>query len=79
LITQHIEPKQVEDSLLLRRIEIKKMQLQIALESNMPYVAQSLQNQLKELGVTDTTDVTDMVDESRLESDFQALMSLLDD
>lgn len=79
MITQHIEPKQVEDSLLLRRIEIKKMQLQIALESNMPYVAQSLQNQLKELGVTDTTDVTDMVDESRLESDFQALMSLLDD
>ncbi|CCH65194.1 hypothetical protein RINTHM_7310 [Richelia intracellularis HM01] len=53
-----------------RKIKIKQDQLQIAIEGNMPHVAQDLQRQLAELQVQI---------KSQPESDFQALMSLLDD
>ena len=53
-----------------RKIKIKQDQLKIAIEGNMPHVAQDLQRQLAELQVQI---------KSQPESDFQALMSLLDD
>ncbi|MGD1874779.1 MAG: hypothetical protein ACFB02_17200 [Mastigocoleus sp.] len=55
---------------LLRKIDIKKDQLQIAHEGNMTYVAEALQSQLEEL--------LEKIN-PRSESDFQALMSLVED
>ncbi|MEM7552922.1 MAG: hypothetical protein AAF378_02280 [Cyanobacteria bacterium P01_A01_bin.84] len=55
---------------LLRKIEIKKDQLQIAHEGNMLYVIEALQTQLEEL----LQEVNPHSD-----SEFQALMSLAED
>lgn len=55
---------------LLRKIKIKKDQLKIAHEGNMPYVAEALQTQLEEL----MTKV-----DSQPDSEFQALMNLVEE
>lgn len=55
---------------LVRKIRIKENQLKIAKESNMLYVAEALEAQLLEL--------RSQLSESP-DSEFQALMSLLDD
>lgn len=57
------------DKSLLKQIKIKENQLKIAIEAHMHHVAEVLQRQILELeGMTFEED-----------SDFQALMSLLDD
>ena len=74
-----------------RQIQIKQAQLKIAQESNMPLVAESIQRQLEDLqaGKTPLPTVAKPIQEKpspisspskpKRESDFQALMSLLDD
>jgi hypothetical protein len=63
MIAQHLESKIVESS-KDRKIAIKKNQLEIALSSNMLFVAQALECELEEL---------------RKDSEFEVFMSLLDD
>ena len=53
-----------------RKIQIKQSQLQIAIEGNMPHVVRGLQCQLVELQAQV---------KSQPESDFQALMGLVDE
>jgi hypothetical protein len=55
------------DNNLDRQIKIKKIQLKIAKEGNMPFVVEAIQRQLAELEMGGEQD-----------SDFNALMSLLD-
>ncbi len=69
MIAEHHDSTSMEHE-LRRRIKIKQSQLQIAVEGNMPHVAQGLQSQLAEL----QTQI-----KSEPESDFQALMNLVDD
>jgi hypothetical protein len=58
------------DNNLARQIKIKKNQLKIAEEGNMPFVVEGIQRQLAEL---------EMGGENlQQDSDFNALMSLLD-
>ncbi|BAZ38342.1 hypothetical protein NIES4101_42790 [Calothrix sp. NIES-4101] len=64
--TAHHTEKNLE-----RQIKIKKMQLKIAQEGNMPCVIEAIQSQLEEL--------ERLGYDSQQDSDFQALMSLLDD
>ncbi|MDJ0618629.1 MAG: hypothetical protein QNJ63_18115 [Calothrix sp. MO_192.B10] len=69
MIAEHHDSTSMERE-IQRRIRIKQSQLQIALEGNMPHVARGLQRQLVELqGQL----------KSPPESDFQVLMSLVDD
>jgi hypothetical protein len=63
MIAQHHDSTDIENN-LQRQIKTKKTQLKIAQENNMLYVAEALQRQLEEL---------------QKDSEFQALMSLLDD
>jgi hypothetical protein len=63
MIAQHLESTTVE-SRKDRKIAIKKTQLEIALTSNMLFVAQALERELEEL---------------RVDSEFEVFMSLLDD
>ncbi|MDF5717811.1 MAG: hypothetical protein PUP93_29085 [Rhizonema sp. NSF051] len=69
MIAQYQDSFQLENN-LLRQIAIKDRQLEIARESDMPYVTKELQSQLSKL-------------QSRLlelqNPEFAALMSLLDD
>jgi hypothetical protein len=62
MIAQHQDSTSVVNN-LQRQIKSKKAQLKIAQENNMSYVAQALQLQLQEL---------------EKDTEFQALMSLLD-
>ncbi|MEA5572753.1 hypothetical protein [Calothrix sp. UHCC 0171] len=59
------------ESNLERQIKIKKMQLKIAQEGNMPCVIEAIRSQLEELERLGC--------DSQQDSDFHALMSLLDD
>ncbi len=69
-----------------QQIKIKQMQLKIAQEGDMPFVAAAIQRQLEELqaGNRVKKDVApvgvqnDSQPETKMD-DFQALMSLLDD
>jgi hypothetical protein len=63
MIAQHLESKIVESS-KEKKIAIKKTQLEIALSSNMLFVAQALECELEEL---------------RVDSEFEVFMSFLDD
>ncbi|MDF5724946.1 MAG: hypothetical protein PUP91_31725 [Rhizonema sp. PD37] len=69
MIAQYQDSFQLENN-LFRQIAIKNRQLEIARESDMPYVIEELQSQLSKL-------------QSRLlelqNPEFAALMSLLDD
>ncbi len=69
MIAEHHDSTSMEHE-LQRRIKIKQSQLQIAVEGNMPHVTQGLQRQLAEL---------QMQIELQPESDFHALMSLVDE
>ncbi|PAX55905.1 hypothetical protein [Brunnivagina elsteri] len=53
-----------------RQIKIKKIQLKIAQEGNMPFVIEAIQRQLAELEMGEV--------DLQQDSDFNALMSLLD-
>ncbi|MDJ0796583.1 MAG: hypothetical protein QNJ51_07055 [Calothrix sp. MO_167.B12] len=69
MIAEHHDSTSMEQE-TQRRIKIKQSQLQIALEGNMPHVARGLKRQLVEL---------QRQIKSPPDSDFQALMSLVDD
>jgi histidyl-tRNA synthetase len=69
MITQDCESVDIVND-LLRKIRIKKSQLQIAQESNLVYTAKALENQILEL--------QSMLSQSR-DPELEALMSLLDD
>jgi hypothetical protein len=58
------------DNNLDRQIKIKKIQLKIAKEGNMPFVVEAIQRQLAELEMGEK--------DLQQDSDFNALMSLLD-
>ncbi len=58
------------DNNLDRQIKIKKIQLKIAQEGNMPFVVEAIQRQLAELEMGEQ--------DLQQDSDFNALMSLLD-
>ncbi|AFZ01921.1 hypothetical protein [Calothrix sp. PCC 6303] len=64
MIAQDLDSKAVAEDISMKQIKIKQTQLKIARESNMTFVAEVLQHQLEEL---------------QDESNFQAMMSLLDD
>ncbi len=68
MIAEHHNPTQVETN-IYKQIKIKETQLKIALESNMAHVVEALERQLLELRNS----------EPKAETDFQALMSLLDE
>lgn len=68
MIGEHHDSTSTEDE-LRRQIKIKQSQLEIAVEGNMPHVAQGLQRQLAEL----QTQIG-----SQPESDVETLMSLVD-
>jgi hypothetical protein len=90
MIAQDCSLTNIENS-LLRQIKIKENQLKIAREFNMPYVAETLQNQLSELysqfsGLqSPSSELENQLSELQHQSselqdlEFQALMSLLDD
>ncbi|MEC4811742.1 MAG: hypothetical protein SAK29_00405 [Scytonema sp. PMC 1069.18] len=79
------------DNNLLRQIKVKESQLEIARECNMPYITESLQNQLAELHNqfsnlhSSSSELESQFSEMQSQSsdlqdlEFQALMSLLDD
>lgn len=69
MIAQHHDSTYVEKH-LLQQIKIKENQLKIAQEFNMLYVSQALQSQLSKL----QHQLSELQD-----SQFQALMTLLDD
>jgi predicted metal-dependent TIM-barrel fold hydrolase len=58
------------DNNIDRQIKIKKIQLKIAEEGNMPFVVEAIQRQLAELEMGG--------EDLQQDSDFNALMSLLD-
>jgi hypothetical protein len=64
MIAQYLESKAIDANISIKQIKVKQTQLKIARESNMTFVAEVLEHQLEEL-----------LDESN----FQAMMSLLDD
>jgi hypothetical protein len=64
MIAQHLDAKTIDENISIKQIQIKQTQLKIARESNMTFVAEVLEHQLEEL---------------HHESNFQAMMSLLDD
>ena len=63
MIAQHLESKILESG-KQRKIAIKKTQLEIALSSNMLFVAQALECEIEEL---------------HKDSEFEVFMSFLDD
>jgi hypothetical protein len=64
MIAQYLESKAIDANISIKQIKVKQTQLKIARESNMTFVAEVLEHQLEEL---------------QDESNFQAMMSLLDD
>ncbi len=68
MLAEHHDSTSTEDG-LRRQIQIKQSQLKIAVEGNMPHVAQGLQRQLAQLQAQIG---------SQPESDVETLMSLVD-
>jgi len=68
MIAKHHDSTSTEDE-LQRQIKIKQSQLEIALEGDMPHVAQGLQRQLAELQAKI---------KSQPDSEAETLMSLVD-
>jgi hypothetical protein len=64
MIAQNLDSTAINHNINIKQIKIKQTQLKIAQESNMPFVAEVLQHQIEEL---------------QQESNFQAIMSLLDE